>query len=771
MIYDERLDKYMTEDLAHALSNCVDNYFGFLYMDMLIVSEFENDKITKANYDKLYKKKKITKKEWEKISDKIQNLKNDFMDTGIIKGMPVDCDLFLESICKYYHYKLPKKISFNEFVRVYIDCRHSPINVLFRDKGERNLLMELISHNEYSVNWIDEKFLDTVYNKNGGLVISTEDFFPQGASLETEAVVDDIDSRLLDLAKSGVFGISHTGGSVSSYTQASIKDESLDAVFDYASTGVVNDIVLTKKRAVDSYEDQFLYSLIVQRAKKSGFNKDIYVLDLKKVFGYITLVGGYNPEDLISFIFGIISEKNIREKTSSLIYLLGMSDLLDHQNQDLVYSLIVSMRSLLDVTYGISLVYLISDSKDKKEFTKKDLFKTLDIFIPVDSIFLNHGKVFVKNVLYDEESVDYCSFEKINNTVFSYIADNNILMEEAILTLNMIDVFRINNNIDKNSVSLPEFREMHSKIYGERKKSSIDIQKLSETMSKYIFGQEEAVNQLVNAVKIKAAGLMTEEKPVMSFLFIGPTGTGKTESVKILAKSLNMNLERFDMSEYSDSFTVSKLIGAPNGYVGYDEGGVLSNAIKKHPKSIVLFDEIEKAHHSIFNVLLQILDYGNIADNKGEKISFKDTIIIMTSNAGINMVGKKRPGFGSSDSSRELVEESVKGIFPPEFLNRVSKTVYFNPLDLSIAEKVAEKELNILKDLLQKRYVDFTWDKISVKKIAEEGYSKEYGAREVNRVIEQKIKPLLVDDLLFGKLSKGGSCKLNIVNSQYKIDI
>lgn len=276
-----------------------------------------------------------------------------------------------------------------------------------------------------------------------------------------------------------------------------------------------------------------------------------------------------------------------------------------------------------------------------------------------------------------------------------------------------------------------------------------------------VFGQEDAVAQVVKAIKYSRAGLLEEGKPLASLLFVGPTGVGKTEVAKVLAKELCIDFLRFDMSEYAEKHTVAKLIGSPAGYVGYEEGGILTEEIRKHPHAVLLLDEMEKAHADIYNILLQVMDYATLTDNQGRKADFRNIILIMTSNAGASQIGKDLIGYGGRTVQESVIMDSVKKTFQPEFRNRLSKIVVFSHLSDKMANQITVKKLEELKNMLLVKQVELTYEDQVVTYIQEKGISKEYGAREIERVIHDEIKPLFVDELLFGKLKKGGSCKLS----------
>ena len=296
----------------------------------------------------------------------------------------------------------------------------------------------------------------------------------------------------------------------------------------------------------------------------------------------------------------------------------------------------------------------------------------------------------------------------------------------------------------------------------ERKQLAV----LEKELAKQVYGQDEAVKELANAVKFARAGLNEEDKPLASLLFVGPTGVGKTEAAKTLANVLNIPLIRFDMSEYAEKHTVAKLIGSPAGYVGYEEGGLLTETIRKNSYCVLLLDEIEKAHPDIFNVLLQVMDYATLTDNQGRKADFRNVIMIMTSNAGASQVGKPKVGFGEGMVNQSAIMEEVKRVFQPEFRNRLNRIITFNHVDEKMAEKIVEKQIALLAKKLEKKQIMLRITASCSEYICKKGVSREYGAREISRIINTEIKPLLVDKILFGKLKKGGDCVIDCVNDK-----
>lgn len=292
---------------------------------------------------------------------------------------------------------------------------------------------------------------------------------------------------------------------------------------------------------------------------------------------------------------------------------------------------------------------------------------------------------------------------------------------------------------------------------GERQK----LQKLEKELKSRVFGQEEAVSQLSNAIKLSKAGLNEENKPISSLLFVGPTGVGKTELAKTTAEVLGIKLKRFDMSEYAEKHTVAKLIGSPAGYVGYEEGGLLTEAVRKHPHCVLLLDEIEKAHSDIYNVLLQVMDYATLTDNQGRKADFRNVILIMTSNAGAHKANRAAIGFGGRELNEDAITDEVKEVFRPEFRNRLDRIIVFKPLTEAMAEQIVIKQFAVLADKAAESKVMLKLEKPALAYLKKKGVSREYGAREISRIINQEIKPLLVDQMLFGKLKKGGVCNVD----------
>lgn len=291
-----------------------------------------------------------------------------------------------------------------------------------------------------------------------------------------------------------------------------------------------------------------------------------------------------------------------------------------------------------------------------------------------------------------------------------------------------------------------------------------NLASLESRMKDVIYGQDRAIQTVVEAVQLSKAGLTDENKPLASLLFVGPTGVGKTEVAKMLAQELGVKLVRFDMSEYVEKHTVAKLIGAPAGYVGYDAGGLLTDAVRKSPDCVLLLDEIEKAHSDIFNILLQVMDYGVLTDSKGRKAHFKNVILIMTSNAGAQYASQASVGFASTASAGSAMLKQVKHTFKPEFINRLNEIVVFNDMDEQMAKLILGKKLRELNAKLAAKSVSIALTDEAHQHLLKSGYSKEYGAREMDRVIQQQLKTMLMREILFGKLKKGGEATVDLQN-------
>ncbi len=287
------------------------------------------------------------------------------------------------------------------------------------------------------------------------------------------------------------------------------------------------------------------------------------------------------------------------------------------------------------------------------------------------------------------------------------------------------------------------------------------LENLERNLNMVVFGQESAISKISESIKLSRAGLGSPDKPVGSFMFSGPTGVGKTELCKQLAQSMGVELLRFDMSEYMERHTVSRLIGAPPGYVGFDQGGLLTEAVNKNPHCVLLLDEIEKAHPEVFNLLLQVMDHGVLTDNNGRKADFRNVILIMTTNAGAEVMARSSIGFAQQDHSSDGKEE-LKKMFTPEFRNRLDAIVQFSSLNQEVILTVVDKMLSELQAQLDEKNVYLDVDNGAREWLAQQGYDEQMGARPMARMIQEKIKAPLADEILFGSLSEGGTVRVRV---------
>ncbi|MBL4741192.1 MAG: AAA family ATPase, partial [Sneathiella sp.] len=327
----------------------------------------------------------------------------------------------------------------------------------------------------------------------------------------------------------------------------------------------------------------------------------------------------------------------------------------------------------------------------------------------------------------------------------------------------------------KKSIGVKDVEEIVAKIARipqktVSKEDTESLRKLDIDLKRVVFGQDKAIEALSSAIKLARAGLREPEKPIGNYLFSGPTGVGKTEVAKQLASIMGVELIRFDMSEYMERHTVSRLIGAPPGYVGYDQGGLLTEAINQQPHAVLLLDEIEKAHPDLFNILLQVMDHGRLTDNNGKHVDFRNVILIMTTNAGAQEMSKRAIGFGNEVKVGED-EEAIKRLFTPEFRNRLDATIPFAPLPPEVVSRVVEKFVLQLETQLLDRNVTLSLTDPAASWLSEKGYDVQNGARPLARVIQEYIKKPLAEELLFGKLAKGGHVSIGFKKGELTFDI
>lgn len=402
---------------------------------------------------------------------------------------------------------------------------------------------------------------------------------------------------------------------------------------------------------------------------------------------------------------------------------------------------------------------------DIKEPSVEETVDILSQLIPVYEQF--------HNVRYTQEAIESAVRDSA-----SLIADR-FLPDKAIDIIDEAGAYRELHPIEASesqTVDVDLVKEIMSKI------CRVDITKVKEDgkkslatlgndIRKEIFGQDEAVRLVEESVLMSKAGLTEENKPIASLLFVGPTGVGKTEVARVLAKQLGVELVRLDMSEYAEKYTISRLIGSSAGYVGYEDGGILTDAIRKTPNCVLLLDEIEKAHPDIFNLLLQVMDYARLTDNKGRHSDFRNVVLIMTSNAGAQYAAHAKVGFASKVTSGDAMLRHVGKIFKPEFINRLSATVVFQDMSREMASQILDKKLRQLQERLSRKNVTFKIDGEAHNYILDKGFSPEYGARELDRVISGELKPLFMRSILFGDLKDGGEATVTVVDNKLVVKL
>ena len=403
----------------------------------------------------------------------------------------------------------------------------------------------------------------------------------------------------------------------------------------------------------------------------------------------------------------------------------------------------------------------------KVEVTEPSIEETFDILKGLKDRFEEHH-----NIRYTDGSLRAASSLASKHINDRYLPDKAIdVVDEAGARQNLLPSSKRKKTINELDIEkiVASIARIPEKTVSTSDKKSLE--KLEENLKRVIFGQDEAVEKLSSAIKLARAGLRVDEKPVGSFLFSGPTGVGKTEVSKQLAQIMGIEFVRFDMSEYMERHTVSRLIGAPPGYVGYDQGGLLTESVNKHPHSVILLDEIEKAHPEVFNILLQVMDHGTLTDNNGRKADFRNTIVIMTTNTGAQDMSRASMGFQSQDHSSDATE-MIKKTFSPEFRNRLDGIIQFNPLPTEVIITVVDKFLVQLQVQLDVQKVQLEVSEDARDWLLENGYDKNMGARPMQRLIQDTIKTVLAEEILFGKLSKaGGIASVTLVNGKINVNL
>ena len=448
---------------------------------------------------------------------------------------------------------------------------------------------------------------------------------------------------------------------------------------------------------------------------------------------------------------------SIAEEEGVIVYVdelrsLGGTNKMDDGSKDII-SLLVPYLKSGNIRFIIS-----ATPEDVKKLSANDtgviaLFRQIDIDEPSDK----ETEKILKGVLPAFSEFHGVRYEKdVTKYAVSmsrrYILDR-CLPDKAIDLLDEAGAYAQTN--DEKKVSIRTVDKALADICRTDVQASDDSTKgdlyhMEERIGKQIYGQEKAIRTVTEAILMSKAGLLDRDKTIGSFLFVGPTGVGKTELSKVLARQLHVPLHRFDMSEYSEKHSVAKLIGSPAGYVGYDDGGILTDTVRKNPYCVLLLDEIEKAHEDIYNLLLQVMEYAVISDNKGRKVDFRNVVLIMTSNAGARYA-HKTVGFDRKGSAGAAMVKEVKSVFAPEFINRLSSVVVFNDMDEKMAALILDDKIRKLQDRLSDKKIVLEIEPEAYDRLLKEGYSPEYGAREIERVLNSRLTPLLMREILFGR--------------------
>ena len=400
----------------------------------------------------------------------------------------------------------------------------------------------------------------------------------------------------------------------------------------------------------------------------------------------------------------------------------------------------------------------------KVEVLEPSLDETVEILKGLQSRYEEHH-----DVKYDADAITAAAKLAHKHILERYLPDKAIdVIDEAGSYDRMRDEAKRTHRITTADIEKVVSKMARVPVEAVTVKERDQLRELEPTLRKVIFGQDPAIETICSAITLSRAGLRADHKPVGAFLFAGPTGVGKTELARQLAKAMGVELHRFDMSEYSERHSVSRLIGAPPGYVGFDQGGLLTDAVRKHPHSVLILDEIEKAHPELFNILLQVMDHAKLTDNNGREADFRNIVLVMTTNAGAFEASEKVMGFGAQEDTKvQEVQQSrskaaIERLFTPEFRNRLDGVVYFSGLSRQVIRKVVDKEIALLQELLNEKEVTISLTDAAKEWLAENGYDAKMGARPMARLVEREVKKPVARALVFGELAEGGKVDVDI---------
>ena len=508
----------------------------------------------------------------------------------------------------------------------------------------------------------------------------------------------------------------------------------------------------------------------LERGKVPEMLKDSLLMELNTL---AVLSGTQYRGDLESRVHSIM--ESIADQENIILYIdelksLGGTSRTDDGSKDILSLLVPYMKSG-DVKFVISATH-----EDIKRLSATDngvltLFRQIDIEEPSDE---NAAKI-IKGIL--PELAEHHGVKYYKDVIAQAISLSRRYIQDRCLPDKAIDLLdeagayaqtRHEKKVTEKIVAQALADICRIDVAASDDETKDDLYNMEEGLKKKIYGQEKAIRKVSEAILMSKAGLLDNDKTIGSFLFVGPTGVGKTELSKVLAKQLHVPLHRFDMSEYSEKHSVAKLIGSPAGYVGYDDSGILTDTVRKNPYCVLLLDEIEKAHEDIYNLLLQVMDYAVISDNKGRKVDFRNVVLIMTSNAGARYAHKAAVGFDRTANAGEAMAKEVKSVFAPEFINRLTSVVVFNDMDRTMAGMILDDKISKLQSRLDAKGITLEVSPEAYEALLKEGFSPAYGAREIERVVNSRLTPLLMKEILFGRKT-GFTASVRYENGEFTL--